>query len=284
VRAKSGSKARIARVQLGIAKVPRIIWPWCGTACWLQIITDAIFYALAIPAVIFLGLAKGGFSGVATGATPLLALYLPPLEAAALLLPIVLCQDAISIHAYWREWSGWNLKILLPGAVFGLVLGYLFAAHVSDDTIRILIGLTTLIFVAGHGERFSVVCQSRRRTAVSGLYAAAAPIENDFVGTTAIFFAALNIIKIVPYAMLAQFTVKNVSTSLVLLPLAVVANLVGIWLIKVVPTAQFFRITYVLLFVLGSVLFCQGATHMFRTMTPFDLAQMTQHAWPLVCA
>src|SRR5215472_9020896 len=96
------------------------------------IITDPIFYALAIPAVIFLGLAKGGFSGVATGATPLLALYLPPLEAAALLLPIVLCQDAISVRAYWREWSSWNLKILLPGAVFGLVLGYLFAAHVAE--------------------------------------------------------------------------------------------------------------------------------------------------------
>ena len=111
-------------------------------------IGDPVFYAVAIPAVIFLGLAKGGFSGVATGATPLLALYLPPLEAAALLLPVVLCQDAISVHAYWREWSGWNLKILLPGAVFGLVLGYLFAARVSDDTIRILIGLTALIFVA----------------------------------------------------------------------------------------------------------------------------------------
>jgi len=86
--------------------------------------------------VIFLGLAKGGLSGVATGATPLLALYLPPLEAAALLMPIVLCQDAISVHAYWREWSSWNLKILLPGAVFGLVLGYLFAANVSDDLER----------------------------------------------------------------------------------------------------------------------------------------------------
>ena len=97
------------------------------------IISDPAFYAVAIPAVIFLGLAKGGFSGVATGATPLLALYLPPLEAAALLLPIVLCQDVISVRAYWREWSGWNLKILLPGAVFGLVLGYLFAANVSDD-------------------------------------------------------------------------------------------------------------------------------------------------------
>ena len=70
------------------------------------IITAPLFYAVAIPAVVFLGLAKGGFSGVATGATPLLALYLPPLEAAALLLPIVICQDVISIHVYRRDWSG----------------------------------------------------------------------------------------------------------------------------------------------------------------------------------
>lgn len=72
--------------------------------------------------------------------------------------------------------------------------------------------------------------------------------------------------------MLAQFTVRNVSTSLVLLPLAVFANLVGIWLIKVVPTAQFFRITYILLFVIGSVLFCQGSAHILRETRIFDLA------------
>ena len=50
------------------------------------------------------------------------------------------------------------------------------------------------------------------------------------------------------------------------------ANLVGIWLIKVVPTAQFFRVTYVLLFVLGSVLFCQGTAHMLRETSLSDLA------------
>jgi uncharacterized membrane protein YfcA len=65
--------------------------------------------------------------------------------------------------------------------------------------------------------------------------------------------------------------VLHVSTSLVFLPLAVFSNFVGIWLIKVVPTAQFFRITYVLLFVLGSVLFCQGAAHMLRETSLFDL-------------
>jgi len=104
------------------------------------IISDARFYLFAVPAVIFLGLAKGGFSGAATAATPLLALYLPPLEAAALLLPLVLCQDAISLQVYWRRRSTRNLKVLLPGAIFGVALGWLFVAHVSDDAVRILVG------------------------------------------------------------------------------------------------------------------------------------------------
>ena len=54
------------------------------------------------PCGYFLGLATGGFSGAATAATPLPALYLSPLEEAALLLPLVLCQDAISLQVYWR--------------------------------------------------------------------------------------------------------------------------------------------------------------------------------------
>ena len=61
------------------------------------IITDPLFYLFAIPAVIMLGLSKGGFSGVGMVSTPLLALVMPPLEAAAMLLPILLLQDAISV-------------------------------------------------------------------------------------------------------------------------------------------------------------------------------------------
>ena len=273
-----------------VASKPSALWE----RMLAPIISDPAFYAVAIPAVIFLGLAKGGFAGAATAATPLLALYLPPLEAAALLLPIVLCQDVISVHAYWREWSSWNLKVLLPSAIFGLGLGYLFAAHVSDDTIRILIGLTALIFVCSTWLRRSRP-KAAQRGIVAGLFwgtlagflsfasqGGGPPFQvftlpqrlskMTFVGTTTIFFAALNIIKVVPYAMLAQFTIRNVSTSLVLLPLAVMANLTGIWLIRVVPTAQFFRITYVLLFILGSVLFCQGAAHIVRDMNLLVLA------------
>ena len=79
-----------------------------------------------------------------------------------------------------------------------------------------------------------------------------------FVGTTTVFFAAINVLKIVPYFMLAQFSSKNLATSLALLPIAVAANFAGIWMVKTVPTAHFYRITYVLLFVLGCVLMGQG--------------------------
>ena len=68
-------------------------------------ITDPQFYLLAIPAVTFPGLSKGGFAGLGMLATPLLALVVPPLEAAAILLPILIVQDAISVWNYHRAWS-----------------------------------------------------------------------------------------------------------------------------------------------------------------------------------
>lgn len=251
-----------------------------------SVITDPLFYAFAIPAVIFLGLAKGGFTGISMAATPLLALYLPPLEAAALLLPIVICQDAISIRVYWRERSARNLKILLPGAALGVALGWLFASYVSDDAIRLLIGIVALAFVA------SVWLQTehetpKRSTVLGGLFwgtlsgftsfasqGGGPPFQvytlpqklpkMVFVGTTTIFFAAVNVMKIVPYFMLAQFSTKNLSTSIALLPMAVLANFIGIWTVKTVPTAHFYRITYVLLFVLGGVLLWQGGSDLVR--------------------
>ena len=49
----------------------------------MNIITEPLFYLFAVPAVIMLGLSKGGFSGIGMVATPLLALIMPPLQAAA---------------------------------------------------------------------------------------------------------------------------------------------------------------------------------------------------------
>jgi uncharacterized membrane protein YfcA len=79
------------------------------------------------------------------------------------------------------------------------------------------------------------------------------------VGTTVIFFAILNLMKIVPYFALGQFSPRNFATSVVLLPLAVCSNFLGIWLVRKTPTEQFYQIAYVLMLLIAVALLWQGA-------------------------
>ena len=111
-------------------------------------IDNPYFYLAAVPAVILLGLAKGGFAGIGTLAVPLLALVVAPVQAAAITLPILMVQDVISVWAYWRKWDKRNLMILLPSATIGIVLGYLLAAKVSDGAFYLALGLISAVFGA----------------------------------------------------------------------------------------------------------------------------------------
>src|ERR1051325_2404362 len=113
----------------------------------MTIITDPIFYLLAVPAVLALGLSKGGFAGMGQMATPLLALVMPPLEAAAIFLPIMIVQDGFAIWVYRKEWNGRILSIVLPGALIGIGVAWLLAAHISDAAVRVFIGVITIVFV-----------------------------------------------------------------------------------------------------------------------------------------
>ena len=250
------------------------------------IITDPFFYAVAIPAVIFLGLSKGGFSGVGIAATPLLALYLPPLEAAALLLPVLITQDLISIYVYRREWDASNLKIMLPGAVAGMTLAWLLASYISDNAVRITVGLIGLIFVIDVWRKRARIEPTRMGPAggvfwgaVSGFtsfmtQAGGPPFQVYvlpqrlpklvLVGTTTIFFAVVNALKIVPYFALGQFHAGNFATSVALLPMAIIANFMGIWLVKHTPTNLFYNIAYALLLVISLVLLWQGCSVVFK--------------------
>ena len=65
-------------------------------------ITDPLFYALAVPAVILIGLSKGGFGGTAAlVGVPLMAMAVDPVTAAGVLLPILVVMDVIGLAA-WR--------------------------------------------------------------------------------------------------------------------------------------------------------------------------------------
>ena len=135
----------------------------------MTIITDPLFYLLAIPAITALGLGKGGFAGAGMISTPLLALTMPPLQAAAILLPILLCQDVISVWIYRRRWSAWNLKVLLPGSVVGVGAAWLFATYVPNAYVEIAVGGTGVCF-ALYSTFGKVPSQPRRPSVPAGMF------------------------------------------------------------------------------------------------------------------
>jgi uncharacterized protein len=183
----------------------------------MTIITDPLFYMVAVPALIALGLSKGGFAGVGVLATPLTALYLPPLEAAALILPVLIVQDMISVWWYRREYDPWNLKVMLPGALLGMALAWMFAAYVNDDALRISVGVIGISFVI-YSLLKHIPAEGHRKTALSGAFwggvsgftsflsqAGGPPFQVHvlpqrlpkltLVGTNVIFFAIVNALE-----------------------------------------------------------------------------------------
>jgi uncharacterized membrane protein YfcA len=251
----------------------------------MSLIADPLFYLVAVPAVICLGLSKGGFSGIGMVSTPMLALILPPLEAAAVLLPIILIQDAMSAWIYRRVWDPWNLKVMIPGCVIGIAAAWAFAAYMSIGAIRLLVGLIALGFVgyalfrhylpgeppkprASHGVFWGALSGFTTTLIQIGAppyYAFVLPQRLPkmiYVGTTVMFFAAANVMKVVPYMALGQFSASGLTTSFALFPLAIACNALGIYLVRITPEAMFYRITNVLVFVLGCVLTRQGVVEL----------------------
>jgi uncharacterized membrane protein YfcA len=249
------------------------------------LLTDPYFLAAVIPAVIALGLAKGGFAGAGTIATPLVALVLPPFEAAALLLPILIVQDAISIWVYRRDWSEQNLKLMLPGAVVGIGLAWFLAAQLPEAVVRLIVGTIGLAFVlnAWFGRKTAQSSPNAPRGVfwgcVSGFTSAFANAGGPpfqiyilpqqlpkltLVGTTTIFFAAVNWMKVLPYLALGNFSRHGFLLSLALMPLAIAANFAGIWLVRITPFELFYRIAYMLVFLLSLALLWQGSSAIWR--------------------
>jgi uncharacterized protein len=252
----------------------------------MNVITNPLFYPLAFVAVTALGLGKGGFAGVGVIATPLLATILPPLQAAAILLPILLVQDAISVWVYRHDWSAWHLKVMLPGGVLGIGIAWALATQVSDAFVRLVIGVIGVSFalIAWFGRQGA---EAKKPGVAGGVFwgvvagftstlsqAGGPPFQVyvlpqrlpklTLVGTYTIYFAALNWLKIGPYFALGQFSTTSLTTSVLLLPVAILANFLGIWLVRRTPTGLFYQIAYVLVFLISLELIRSGVMTLIR--------------------
>lgn len=238
--------------------------------------SDTLYYICAILAVVVAGLAKGGFAGVGALAMPIMALGIDPVRGAAILLPILIIQDAVGVWAYRRTWDGSILKVMLPGAAVGIGLGYVFAAQVSETAVLGVLGAISVVFGIQRlwVERGrSIVVPSSSPGWVGFLFGIASGFTSQIahagsppfqmwilpkrlsrdmlVGTTAFAFAAMNWMKLPAYAALGEFTRDNLTATAMLVPVAIVSTFAGVALVRRIDPARFYTLIYSLMILLG---------------------------------
>ncbi len=64
-----------------------------------------------------------------------------------MMLPVLLCMDAVAVWMYRRECDWSLLRIMLPGAAIGTLAGWALWAVVSDAVVLLMVGVVTLVFV-----------------------------------------------------------------------------------------------------------------------------------------
>ena len=250
-----------------------------------ELFSDPAFVAAAIVAVLITGISKGGFGGMALLAVPLMSLAISPIQAAGIMLPIMIPMDIMSVWMYRRSWDKRNLAVLIPAATLGIAIGGLTARWVNDDIVRLLVGIIAVTFITHRwlGMRRAGQREIERRPpsraagvfwgACSGFtsflaHAGSPPYQvyvlpqrlpkEIYAGTSVIFFATANAIKLIPYGMLGQFSPSNLSVSAALLPLVPVGVLIGRWLNRRLREDIFYAIVMTAIFLVGVKLIWDG--------------------------
>ena len=246
---------------------------------WL--ITDPWFYAAAIPAVLLMGLSKSGFgSGFGSLAVPIMALTIPVPQAAAIMLPLLAVMDVLGVTAYRRHVDLALIRLLLPAGLVGTVVGTLLFGVVSPATVAAVVGALTLTFLAQRlffppradapppppwlGRLLAVASGFTSFVAHAGgppINAYVLPLRLSpvvFSATMAVFFAAVNASKWIPYAWLGLIDWRNMVTALALMPLAPMGVWLGVRLVHRVRQDWFYRLAYTGMFLTGSKLLWDG--------------------------
>lgn len=247
---------------------------------------DPFFVAIAVAAVLIVGLSKAGLlGGLGVVGVPLLTLVMAPRDAAGMMLPVLLCMDAVAIWMYRKECDWSLLRIMLPGAAIGTLVGWALWAVVSDAVVLLMVGVVTLIFVADAilplRKKLEGLPPSKPWGVIWGGVAGFTSFISHtggppfqiyvlprklppavYAGTTAFFFAIVNTSKLVPYYFLGQLNVQNLTMSAALAPVGVAGVFLGVYLVRRIDARLFYRIAYWLVFLLALQLIWEGSNRL----------------------
>lgn len=245
------------------------------------LITDPFFYAVAVPAVLMLGVSKSGFgAGFGSLAVPVMAMAVTVPQAAAILMPVLLLMDLLGLAAFRRDFDIKFLKFLLPFGLLGTLVGALLFKLLDARVVAALVGIFTLLFLAQRllfpprpdspppprwlGAILTVTSGFTSFVAHAGgppLSAYVIPMRLSpvkFTATMAAFFFVINLSKWIPYAWLGLLDLRNMATSLALLPLAPLGVWMGVRMARSISPVLFYRLLYLGMLLTGCKLLWDG--------------------------
>lgn len=257
--------------------------PFVGGRLTCLMIADLFFYLAAVPAVLIVGISKGGFGGgLAVVAVPLMSLAIAPPQAAGIMLPVLCVMDIFGVWVYRHTWDRRLIALMLPAGILGIALGTLSFRTLDDTAIRVMVGVLALFFAANAvlrrgGKETAARPKSHWLSVPVGVFsgftsfvahAGGPPVtayflalrleKVVFVSTSVIFFTSVNYLKLIPYGWLGQLNPGNLTTSVILAPLAVIGVALGAWLNRRISDALFRHLVHVLLVLTGLKLVADG--------------------------
>jgi uncharacterized protein len=236
------------------------------------LITDPFFYAVTIPAVLLLGISKSGFgAGFGSLAVPMMALAVSVPDAAAILMPVLFLMDVLGMAAFRKDFDLKLLKFLIPCGLVGITIGALLFKVLNPLTLLFL--AQRLLFPPQPDSAPPPRWLGAILTATSGFtsfiaHAGGPPINAyviplklspiKFTATMAFFFFVVNLSKWIPYGLLGLLDLRNMATSLVLLPIAPVGVWIGVRLARRISQQLFYRFLYAGMLLTGLKLLWDG--------------------------
>lgn len=237
----------------------------------------ATFYAAAVFGILLTGVFKGGFGGGPGGlAVALMSMFIAPGDAAGIMLPILCAMDVFGLAAYRSRWSREHVRVLIPGALVGILFGALAFRTIPVNWVRLLIGVIAVAFTLNRwlriaerlgaksvrpGRTMAYVCSLASGFTSTLANAGGPPLlvyllpqrldKTIFVGTTVVFFTIVNYTKLLPFYLLGQLSTQNLGLSLLLSPLAPIGIWLGLRLERSIPERPFYGISYAVLFATG---------------------------------
>jgi uncharacterized membrane protein YfcA len=247
----------------------------------LPLITDPFFYAVAIPAVLLMGISKSGFgAGFGSLAVPLMALIVTVPQAAAIMMPILFLMDVLGLAAFRKHFDFKLIRFLVPFGLVGTLMGALSFKLLDARLMAGIVGVFTLLFLAqrllfpprpdsSHPPRWLGAILTVTSGFTSFVSHAGGPPVNAYIipmrlpplvftATLAAFFFVVNLSKWIPYAWLGLLDWRNMATSLALLPFAPIGVAAGVRLAHRIRPLLFYRLIYAGMLLTGCKLVWDG--------------------------